>query len=91
MMRLAYPICCGLDVHKKVIVATIVTTDSNGISSYSQKSFSTMNSDLKEFHDWLIKNNCRHVCMESTGKYWIPVFNYLENDITVSICRHNQR
>ncbi len=85
MMRLAYPICCGLDVHKKVIVATIVTTDSNGISSYSQKSFSTMNSDLKEFHDWLIKNNCRHVCMESTGKYWIPVFNYLENDITVCL------
>ena len=40
MMRLVYPICCGLDVHKKVIVATIVTTDNNGISSYSQKSFS---------------------------------------------------
>ena len=85
MMRLVYPVCCGLDVHKKVIVATIVTTDNNGISSYSQKSFSTMNSDLKEFHNWLIINNCRHVCMESTGKYWIPVFNYLEKDITVCL------
>jgi len=85
MMRLTYPICCGLDVHKNVIVATIVTTDSNGISEYNQKSFSTINSDIKKFHDWLIENDCYHVCMESTGKYWIPIFNYLENDINVCL------
>lgn len=42
---------------------------------YNQKSFSTINSDILKFHDWLIENNCYHVCMESTGKYWIPVFN----------------
>lgn len=42
MMRLIYPICCGLDVHKKVIVATIVTTNSSGISEYHQKSFATI-------------------------------------------------
>lgn len=85
MMRLVYPICCGLDVHKNVIVATIVTTDKNGISEYQQKSFSTINSDIQKFHDWLIKNDCYHVCMESTGKYWIPIFNYLENDIDVCL------
>ncbi len=85
MMRLTYPICCGLDVHKNVIVATIVTTDKNGISKYIQKSFSTFNSDIQKFHDWLIENNCYHVCMESTGKYWIPIFNYLENDIDVCL------
>jgi len=85
MMRLTYPICCGLDVHKNVIVATIVTTDRNGISEYNQKSFSTINSDIQKFHDWLIENDCYHVCMESTGKYWIPVFNYLENDINVCL------
>lgn len=85
MMRLTYPICCGLDVHKNVIVATIVTTDTNGISEYNQKSFSTINSDIQKFHDWLIENNCFHVCMESTGKYWIPIFNYLENDIDVCL------
>lgn len=84
-MRLSYPICCGLDVHKNVIVATIVTTDRNGISEYNQKSFSTINSDIQKFHDWLIKNDCHHVCMESTGKYWIPIFNYLENDINVCL------
>lgn len=85
MMRIIYPICCGLDVHKNVIVATIVTTTPNGISEYNQKSFSTLNSDIQKFHDWLIENNCKHVCMESTGKYWIPIFNYLENDIDVCL------
>jgi transposase len=85
MMRLTYPICCGLDVHKNVIVATIVTTDKNGISEYNQKSFSTINSDIQKFHDWLIENDCYHVCMESTGKYWIPIFNYLEIDIDVCL------
>ena len=85
MMKLKYSICCGLDVHKNVIVATIVNTDSSGMSEYIQKSFSTINSDIQKFHDWLIENNCYYVCMESTGKYWIPIFNYLENDINVCL------
>lgn len=85
MMRLIYPICCGLDVHKKIIVATIVTTGKDGISQYNQKSFSTINSDIQKFHDWLLVNNCKHVCMESTGKYWIPIFNYLEADIDICL------
>lgn len=85
MMRLIYPICCGLDVHKNVIVATTVSTDSSGMSEYNQKSFSTINSDILKFHNWLIENNCYHVCMESTGKYWIPIFNYLEVDIDVCL------
>jgi len=84
MMKLVYSICCGVDVHKKVIVATIVSTDNVGVSTYQQKSFSTINSDIKEFLNWLIENNCYHVCMESTGKYWIPIFNYLEN--TINVC-----
>ena len=87
MMKLKYSICCGLDVHKNVIVATIVTTNKDGISEYLQKSFSTINSDIQRFHNWLIENNCYHVCMESTGKYWIPIFNYLENDIDVCLTR----
>lgn len=85
MLKLQYPICCGVDVHKKIIVATIVSTDSKGISEYEQKSFSTINSDIQKFHDWLIEHNCYHVCMESTGKYWIPIFNYLEGDMNVCL------
>lgn len=85
MMKLVFPICCGADIHKNSIVATIVTTDKNGISEYLQKSFSTINSDIIRFHDWLIEHGCKHVCMESTGKYWIPIFNHLESDIDVCI------
>lgn len=85
MMKLKYSICCGLDVHKTVIVATIVKTNPLGISEYIQKSFSTINPDIQKFHDWLIENNCYYVCMESTGKYWIPIFNYLEKDINVCL------
>lgn len=85
MMKLKHSICCGLDVHKNVIVATIVTTNEHGISVYNQKSFSTINPDIQKFHDWLIENNCYHVCMESTGKYRIPIFNYLEDDMEVCL------
>jgi len=55
------------------------------MSEYIQKSFSTFNSDIQKFHDWLIEHECKHVCMESTGKYWIPIFNYLEHDIDVCL------
>jgi len=82
-MKLVYPICCGVDVHKKSLVATIVATDNKGISTYQQKTFTTINNDIERFHCWLIENNCYHVCMESTGKYWIPIFNVLESDINV--------
>ena len=78
MMKLKYSICCGLDVHKNVIVATIVTTNKDGISEYNQKSFSTINSDTQRFHNWLIENNCYHVCMESSEK------NRIQNCMTVS-------
>ncbi|MCI9669660.1 MAG: IS110 family transposase, partial [Oscillospiraceae bacterium] len=45
---------------------------------YQKKRFSTFNSDLNRFADWLLEHNCLDVCMESTGKYWIPVFNILD-------------
>lgn len=77
-MKLIYPVCCGVDVHKKTIVATIANTDKKNITQYTIETFSTMNRDLIRFSAWLIEHKCFHVCMESTGKYWIPVFNILE-------------
>ena len=82
-LGLIYPICCGVDVHKRTIVATIAITDKNYITSYLPKSFSTLNFDLYAFRDWLLENQCFHVCMESTGKYWIPLFNILEKHVHV--------
>lgn len=78
-MDLIYPVCCGVDVHKSFLIATIITTkDGSLLPEYTQQRFSTFNSSLKKFADWLIEHNCFYVCMESTGKYWIPVFNILE-------------
>ena len=70
--------CCGLDVHKTWIYACICITDSNGRTDYKQARFSSFSKGLMELCDWLAKYNCSEVCMESTGKYWIPVFNALE-------------
>ena len=83
-MKVVYPICCGVDVHKKFIVATIIKTE--GITpKYSKKRFSTFNNDILRFKQWLIDNDCRDVCMESTGKYWVPVYNLLEDEINVIV------
>lgn len=77
-MRLVYPVCCGVDVHKTFLVATIITTTNSVLPKYQQKRFSTYYSGLLDFKQWLLANNCKDVCMESTGKYWVPVWNVLE-------------
>lgn len=78
-MKIVYPICCGVDVHKNYLVGTIITTLPGSLEPHYQKRrFSMFNSELNQFADWLYSNNCLDVCMESTGKYWVPVFNILE-------------
>ena len=68
-----------MDVHKSFVVACIATTDDKGVTIYKKKRFSTFTSDLRRCASWLEENNCKDVCMESTGKYWIPVYNTLES------------
>ncbi len=70
--------CCGLDVHKTWIYACIGITDTNGRTEYKQARFSSFTKGLQDLADWLAKYSCVEVCMESTGKYWVPVFNVLE-------------
>ena len=83
-MKVVYPTCCGIDVHKTFLVATIIT--SQGITPhYSKKRFSTFNNSIFQFKQWLIDNDCFDVCMESTGKYWVPVYNLLEDTIHITI------
>ena len=77
--------CCGLDVHKTWIYACIGITDSNGRTEYKQARFSSFSKGLRELADWLAKYSCSDVCMESTGKYWIPVFNILEKTCWVTL------
>jgi len=77
--------CCGLDVHKTWIYACIGITDTNGRTDYKQARFSSFSKGLRELSDWLAKYNCTEVCMESSGKYWIPVFNILEKTCFVTL------
>jgi transposase len=65
---------CGLDVHKKVVTATI---DGEGIKKQTRE-YPTITSSLKELRDWLLENGITHVAMESTGVFWKPVYNVLE-------------
>lgn len=78
MLKIVYPICAGLDVHKNFIFACIASTDEKGITSYRHHRFSTFTKGLRELAEWLNTYSCSDVCMESTGKYWIPVYNILE-------------
>lgn len=82
-MKIIYPRVCGIDVHKKFIVAVICISESVE-PVYLKKRFSTFHNDLIRFRDWLIQNDCQNVCMESTGKYYIPVYNILESHIPIS-------
>ena len=75
----------GVDVHKSFLVATIITTTGGIEPSYQKKRYSTFNNSILEFKQWLLDNDCHDLCMESTGKYWIPVFNLLEDEINVTI------
>lgn len=68
---------CGIDVHLKVVVATI---DGVGISRET-RSFATFTSSLTELKEWLLSNGVTHVAMESTGVYWKPVYKVLEDGI----------
>ena len=78
------PVCCGIDVHKTFLVATILMGDYL-IPQCKQKHFGTSYRNLIAFRQWLLDNNCKDVCMESTGKYWVPVWNALEGFVHVVI------
>ena len=83
MLKIVYRICCGMDVHKSFVVACVASTNEQGVTTYKSKRFSTFTGDLHRCAAWLAENNCKDVCMESTGKYWIPVYNILEQTCNI--------
>lgn len=85
MLKIVYPICCGIDVHNKFVVATIASTGSNNVTKYETKRFNTYTKDLLLLKNWLSSHDCKDVCMESTGKYWIPIFNILEDSCSITL------
>lgn len=83
MLKIVYPICCGMDVHKSFLVACIASTNERGVTTYESKRFSTFTGGLRKCAAWLRENDCKDVCMESTGKYWIPIYNILETTCNI--------
>lgn len=82
-MDIVHTHCAGLDVHKKTVVASLIVPDEKGSVRKETHTFGTMTSDLLELSDWLMGYSVTHVVMESTGEYWKPVFNILENNFEV--------
>lgn len=83
LIQIIHPICCGLDVHKDKISACLITVDDNGVEEHEIKEFLTFTKDLQKMKEWLIKNNCPIIAMESTGVYWHPVYNTIEDAMEV--------
>lgn len=79
-MEVIYERCCGLDVHKKTVVACVMTPEGQ-----ETRTFPTMTKDLLLLGDWLAEHRVTHVAMESTGVYWQPIYNLLEEDFSLLV------
>lgn len=75
--------CCGIDVHKKTITVCLMIGAAGKTPSKTIKTFSTMTQDLLACRQWLVSEGCTHAVLESTGVYWKPLFNVLEEVIEV--------
>lgn len=75
--------CCGLDIHKRTVVACLLQRDAAGRTTRTLRSFSTMTDEVLALADWLKAAGCQAVAMESTGSYWKPVYNLLEARFTL--------
>lgn len=82
-MQVVHDRCCGLDVHKKTVVACVLITDPDGTVHKEVRTFSTMTASLLALADWLHALKVEHIAIESTGVYWQPVFNLLEDGCTI--------
>ena len=89
-MEVVVACCAGLDVHQASVVACVNRTGHNGRSHKEVRTFGTMRDDLAALHDWLKDACVTQVAMESTGVYWKPVYEMLEDhfDVLVANARH---
>ena len=78
-MEVLYPRCCGLDIHKASVTACLLTPGPAGRPRKEVRRFETMTDDLLRLGEWLGAAGCTHVAMESTGAYWKPIWNLLED------------
>lgn len=91
LFKVLHSTCCGIDVHKKtLVVVCLLKTDESGEYLHTIRTFSTMTIDLEILKSWLREEGCKKIAIESTGVYWIPVFNVLERDFEVILATMTQ-
>ena len=83
-MQILYERCAGLDVHKRSVVACLLFPE-NGQPRKERQTSSTMTPDLVRLRDWLKDHDCSCVAMESTGVFWKPIYNLLEEHFQVLV------
>jgi transposase len=84
-MEVVYTRCCGLDVHKKMVVACLIVPNSLGQRSKEIRTFRTTTQELLLLRDWLALAGCTHLAMEATGVYWKPVYNVLDGAVELLV------
>jgi len=77
-MQTLYACCCGLDVHKRFVVACLITFGKDGKHRKELQRFNALTPDLLRLIDWLQAADCTHVALESTGVCWKPIFNLMD-------------
>src|SRR5437762_6465275 len=82
-MDIVYACCAGLDVHKETVVATVRRRLEQGPVRQQTRTFGTMTGELLALADWLATEGVTHAAMESTGVYWKPIWNLLEDQFQV--------
>jgi len=85
MLPIIYKRAAGLDVHKKTVVATRTRVTDEGRVEWETRTFGTTTPDLLALLDWLLEWGITHVAMESTGDYWKPVYNVLEDTFEILV------
>jgi transposase len=85
MLPIIYKGVAGLDVHKRTVVATRMRLTAQDSAEWETITFGTTTPDLLKLHDWLLEWSLSHVAMESTGDYWKPVYNILEDSFQVLV------
>jgi len=84
-MERVYQRCCGIDIHKRILVACLILVTADGQRHKEVRTFRTITQDLLQLLDWLAANQCTHIAMEATGVYWKPLFNLLEGHFQVLV------
>src|SRR5512132_4633320 len=90
MIAAAIERCAGIDIGKTFLAVCVMEGPLQGEPRVEIRRFGTVVSELERLRDWLKLEGITHVVMESTGSYWKPVFNVLEDSVKVYLANPHE-